>query len=310
MAEPELRITREPRRDSERLAAAPARWYHEDDETIDLAPYVFALRDRWRTVAAAAVAAAVITALLTGLALPKWYRAKAVIRPIAPPAVEGRIAGVIGGLGGGFGLNGLAASLGTGGNNDAEEYIAILRGFGFNVALANRHQLAGELLKPWFWPVNLLFSWKDPEWGVYRALKKRFDCEYSIKTGNIKLYFQAKNRSRAEKILGYYVKDLRDLLRAREISLASAAIASLETEARTTPDAVLRTELYLLVAKQVQRKKMAQVEADFAFRVLDPPAASDKAYRPWVLLDSVLVAFFAFLSSAIWVIAKAVLKHT
>jgi hypothetical protein len=42
----------------------------------------------------------------------------------------------------------------------------------------------------------------------------------------------------------------------------------------------------------VQRKKMAQVEADFAFRVLDPPAASDKYYRPTVLLDCLLVSVF------------------
>jgi hypothetical protein len=73
------------------------------------------------------------------------------------------------------------------------------------------------------------------------------------------------------------------------ISGAAAAIESMDAEANMTPDAVLPSELYELVAKQVQRMKMAQVEADFAFRVLDPPAASDKPYRPSVLLNSMLV---------------------
>jgi Chain length determinant protein len=288
LAEPELRITREPRPDGERLAAAPVRWHHEDDDTIDLAPYIVALRERWRTIASAALAGAMATALVTGLVLHKWYRAKAVIRPIATPAIEGRIAGVLGGLGGGFGLSGLAASLGAGGNNDAEEYIAIMRGFEFSVDLAEHHHLSKELLKPGL--LGLLYSpkIKDPQWAIYRVLEKRFDCEYSIRTGNITLYFQARNRPDAEKVLGYYIGDLRGLLRTREISSTSSAIESLEAEAKTTPDAVLRTELYDLIAKQIQRKKMAQVEADFAFRVLDPPAASDKHYRPWIVLDSIL----------------------
>jgi hypothetical protein len=205
---------------------------------------------------------------------------------------------MLGGLGGGLGgLSGLAASVGAG-NSDAEEYIAILQGFQFNVSLAEHHHISGELLKPGLLGFLLASKPKDTTWAVYRALGKRFDCEYSIKTGNITLYFQAKNRADAEKILGYYIDDLHELLRTREVKSASAAIESLQDEARTTPDVVLRAELYDLVAKQIQRKKMAQVEADFAFRVLDPPAASDLPYKPRVLLDSMIAAFFVSLFAA------------
>lgn len=266
---------------------------HYEDETIDLTPYLRAIRERIGTIVLSSVLAAIVTAMITGLVLPRWYRANAVIRPISTPAVESRIAGFLGGMGGGLG--GLAASLGAGGNNDAEEYIAILQGFQFNVGLVARHHIA-ELFKPG--RMTLFFAptpW-DPNWMTYRILKKRFDCEYSIKTGNIALAYEARNRRDAETVLGYYIDDLREVLRAREISGAAAAINSMEAEARTTPDAVLRSELYDLIAKQVQRKKMAQVEADFAFRVLDPPAASDKQYRPAVALDSLLVALLTVLT--------------
>jgi hypothetical protein len=286
MAEPELKIRRAPRLDGETADKGRVRSYYDDD-TVDLAPYILAICVRWRTIAALASSAAALTAIITGVVLHKSYRATAVIRPISTPAVESRIAGVMGSLGGGLsGLGGLAASIGAGGNNDAEEYIAILRGFQFNLALAESHHLSKELLKPGL--LSFLDVSKDPNWKIYRALSKRFDCEYSIKTGNITLSFEARDRQKAENILGYYVEDLLDLLRAREVKSASSAIESLEAEASTTPDAVLRTELYGLIAKQVERKKMAQVEADFAFRVLDPPAASDKPYRPLVLLDSML----------------------
>jgi Chain length determinant protein len=292
LAEAEIKIRRAPHADEGEADLGRARWHYEDDDTVDLAPYTLKLRERWRTIASAAIAAAAMTAVVTGFVLHKWYRATAVIRPISTPAVESRIAGVMGSLGGGLsGLGGLAASIGAGGNNDAEEYIAILQGFQFNLALAESHHLSKELLKPGL--LSFLDVSKDPNWKIYRTLNKRFDCEYSIKTGNITLSFEAHDRQKAEKILGYYIDDLLDLLRAREVKSASSAIESLEAEASTTPDAVLRTELYGLIAKQVERKKMAQVEADFAFRVLDPPAASDRPYKPWIVVDSTIAGLLA-----------------
>jgi Chain length determinant protein len=295
LAEPEIKIWRSPRADEREIDSPNRGRHYEYEYTVELAPYIFALRQRWTTITATAVSAALVTALITGFLLPKWYRATAVIRPIETLAVENRIAGVLGGLGGGFGLGGLANSLGAGGNNDAQEYIAILQGFQFNVDLAQHHHLSPELLKPGLLAFLHPSRIKDPNWAVYRVLEKRFDCDYSIKTGNLTLSFQDHNRIEAENILGYYIDDLRDLFRSREITSASAAVSSLEEEANTTPDSLLRAQLYDLVAKQIERRKMAQVEADFAFRVLDPPAASDKPYRPSVAADSALAALFAAL---------------
>jgi hypothetical protein len=305
LSEPEIKIRRAPHADEGEADRERARWHDQDDDTVDLAPYIFALRERWRTVAAAALVASAVTAFVTGFVLPKWYRASAVIRPIATPAVESRIAGVLGGLGGGFGgLGGLAASIGAGGNNDAEEYLAIMQGFQFNIALSERHHLSAELLKPGLLSFLYASKPKDLDWAIYRVLKKRFDCDYSIKTGNITLDFEARNRRDAENVLGYYIHDLRDLLRAREISGASSAVDSLKEEANSTPDSLLRSQLYDLVAKQVQRKKMAQVEADFAFRVLDPPAASDKLYRPKVMLDMLLAGMLAMFVTCFIIVVK------
>jgi uncharacterized protein involved in exopolysaccharide biosynthesis len=53
----------------------------------------------------------------------------------------------------------------------------------------------------------------------------------------------------------------------------------------------------------VERKKTAQVEADFAFRVLDPPAASDRPSRPNVMLDMIIAALLGFLF-AMWLVMR------
>ena len=306
LAEPELRFHPEPRADGDGMERARRQWRYDDDDVVDLGPYVMAIRARWRSIAAAAVAAGVAAALIAAFILPKWYRASAIVRPIATPAVEGRISGVLGGLGGGFeGLGGLGAALGAGSSNDADEYIAIMQGFQFSVALTERHHLAGELLRPGLLGQFLPASKPaDPDWAVYRVLQKRFECEYSVKTGNITLYFQSHDRRDADDVLGYYIDDLRELLREREVRGATSAIDSLGVEAGNTTDPVLRTELYDLIAKQVLRKKMALVEADFAFRVLDPPAASDKPYRPRPLLDAAVAALLAAMATGLFVVLR------
>ena len=278
----------------------PAPRRQPDEDYVDLRPYLLVLRERWRLIVAATAAAVTVTAVVAGVFFPKWYRATAVIRPISTPAVESRITGLIGGLGGGAlgggGLGGLAASLGGGGSSDAEEYIAILRGFQFNVTLSEHHHLSSELLRPSVLSVLKFWAGRDQRWKIYRTLEKQFGCDYSVKTGNITISFITRDRKDAERTLGYYIDDLRDLLRSREVIGALSAIESMKEEANSTPDSLLRAELYELVAKQVQRKKMAQVEADFAFRVLDPPAASDKPYQPNVPLDCSVIGFLTALA--------------
>lgn len=286
----------------------PSRWY-EPEDTVDLLPYLRTLKLHWGGIAVATLLTVAVTGVLTAFAFPKWYRAEAVIRPIAQPAIQGRLAGMLGSVGGGLGgLGGAAGLLGAGGNSDAEEYIAILEGFRFSVALAKRHELEAELLKPG--PLHFLTQWLglkpgDVDWRIYRALKKRLAVSYSIKTGNITLQYQDKDRVQAQRVLLYYVDDLRDLLRRRAIEDASVAIKSMLAEAGATPDTLLQTQLYELIARQMQQRKLAEVEADFAFRVLDPPAASDKPYRPQVPLDCALAGFLVAFSYAFVILLKS-----
>src|SRR5262249_55461793 len=112
------------------------------------------------------------------------------------------------------------------------------------------------------------------------------------------VYFKTKTPDEAERILGYYVDDLREKLRSREVQSAGAAIESMKAEARGTSDALLQAQLYELIAKQMQQLRLAQVEADFAFTVLEPPAAPDKPYSPDVLLYSSIAGFLALIIAA------------
>jgi hypothetical protein len=109
-------------------------------------------------------------------------------------------------------------------------------------------------------------------WRLHLNLNSRFSSEYDYRTGNLTLYFIDPDRGTAQRILAYYLERLRDRLRNEAVREASAAAGSLAEEVGKTPDAPLQNQLYELMARQIQREKLAQVKADFAFKIVEPPA--------------------------------------
>ena len=106
---------------------------------------------------------------------------------------------------------------------------------------------------------------------------------------NLSVHFLDQDPIRAQEILQYYLDDFRELQRQEAIRNASAAIQSLEKEAGSTGDSLLRENLYALAARQVERQKLAEVEADFAFKVLEQPVAPDRPYSPRASLNCFLI---------------------
>lgn len=285
-----------------RIAPAEARpeSYREPyDEATEIREYLDALRKQWRLIAAATLAAMLVTAIVTKFGMTRWYRAEAIIRPVTENAVQGRIAGLLGGLGGLGGVGGIGASLLAGeASSPASEYMPVLESFDFTTRLIAGHGLEPHLRSRGWSPFGS--DPADPEWARYREMHKRFDCEFSMQTGNLTLYYQDPDRAMAGKVLGFYISDLRELLRAEEIHDTTEAIASLREETKQTPDNLLQTQLHEMLARQIEQQKLAQVEADFAFKVLQAPTTPDKAYRPQALLDCVLAAILAALGLAAW----------
>ncbi|MGH9344820.1 MAG: hypothetical protein ACRD19_13805 [Terriglobia bacterium] len=173
------------------------------------------------------------------------------------------------------------------------------------MALVNQHRLAKIIYHPRWWAKLLNGNQPPPQYALYKILKARFDCDYDRLTGNITLHLLDPNRQESEKILGFYVDALRNKLRQQELKSSGAAISSLEAQARATSDVLLQSQLYELLAHQVQRDKLAQVEADFAFKVIDPPISADKPYTPNAILDSILIGFVVLLAVSFWVIISA-----
>jgi len=253
------------------LADSPDRRRGNSNPALN--PAMIALVRSWKPIAAITIAALVISAAFANLGMTKLYRAEAVLRPISQLMPNGMGASPAESLG--------SSLLGTTlGQSRAQEIVAILKSFDFNLALVGGHDLQNELLSevsPWR-------RGNDSHWDVLRLLQHRFDCEYSVGDGNITMSYLDPSRATAQRNLGYYIDDLRQKLREEQIHTTGAAIKSLQEEAKSTPDSLLEAQLYQLVAQELQEQKLAMVDADFAFKVIENPAASDRPYSPNTLM--------------------------
>ena len=283
-------------------AEASARLLAEPSYGDDLGEYLAPLLIHWKLLVAITALAMIAAFAVSRYALTRWYQAIAIIKPMTPQQTAGHLQGLLGG--GNLGM--LSDFVGSQYNSDAaQEYITILTSFSFVTAMVERHHLENELL-----PREISKRTIDArQWAMYRLILARLRCDYSVKNSSMTLSFQDPGRERARRILGYEIDDLRERLRSREMRNASDAVDSLNQQIPRTSDSLLRQEIYDLIATQIQREKLAEVEADFAFIVLQPPVSPDIPVWPRVLINTAGAGFIAFVICAISIIVFRTLRE-
>lgn len=269
--------------------------------TLQLLRYFGLLRARWVLIVTATIGIGLGYGLYTKFLTVKWYRAQAMVTPVPP--IEGLSLGggageMLDGVGGG-----IASLLSFGGGSDtvtmAERYTAIMNSYAFTTDLVNKYHLARDIVG-----VRSKSAPTVTKWLMHTAMTDRFSTEYDYKSGNLTLYFLDPSPDDAKRILGYYLDSLRDKLRNEEVQSAASAAASLQEEVRKTSDALLQTQLYELMARQIQREKVAQVQADFAFKVVEPPVVPDNYYAPKARHNATIAAVFTFTVICFWILAS------
>ncbi|HTT75068.1 MAG TPA: Wzz/FepE/Etk N-terminal domain-containing protein [Candidatus Binataceae bacterium] len=276
-----------------------------DQAALELLRYWNLLwRRRW-LIGGVTLAIALGVGLVTRFYCCKWYRAETVITPLGPgeEADSGLSESPF------EGVAGLSALLGIGAAGDnvvaAERFVAIMESYDFGLDLIQRNNLVPVLTR------GRSFSGSPSAptpWRLHLELNSRFTSEYDYRTGNLTLYFTDPNRATAQRILACYLERLRDRLRSQAVRSASTAAASLAEEVSKTPDALLQNQLYDLMARQIQREKLAQVQADFAFRIVEPPVVPDHYYAPVARTRAALSGFIVIVLLAGWTIMQEWLR--
>lgn len=274
--------------------------------TLQLLYYFGLLRSRWLLIASLTIGIGLGYGLYTKFLTVKWYRAQAIVTPMAPEAGlsmgTGSAGDMVDGLGGGI------ASILEGGGADtvtlAERYTAIMNSYAFTTDLVNKYHLEHNIVG-----VRSKNAPTVTKWSVHTMIADRFSTEYDYKSGNLTLYFLDPSPAEAQRVLSFYLDSLRDKLRNEEVQAGASAAASLEEEVRKTSDALLQTQLYELMARQIQREKIAQVQSDFAFKVVEPPVVPDYYFEPRARHNATLAASITFVLVCTWILASDFIRR-
>jgi uncharacterized protein involved in exopolysaccharide biosynthesis len=262
----------------------------------------------WVAISVAVCTAAFITA---SLFMAPVYRAAVVLAPASADR-----SGLGGGLGSTLGqLGGIAALAGINiGSPESitEEALAVLRSRQFTEAFIADRKLMPKLF-PKKWDARS-GNWKVPANRAPTLAKandlfgkKIRSIIQDKKTGLVTLQIDWTNREEAADWANDLVARLNSEMRARAIAQSEASVGYLEKELEKTSLVEAREAVNRLMESQIKQRMFAEVNQEFAFRMIDRAMAPDPddIVRPRRVLMAVEGLLLGLALGAILVLARS-----
>lgn len=120
----------------------------------------------------------------------------------------------------------------------------------------------------------------EKTWMGIRALKGILKVSENKKDNSITVSAQFKDPGMAQKIASTTLTELTEHMTAEAKRVAEANKAYLESQINSTADPFIRTNVYGLIARQIQTAMLAEAKENYAFKVIDPPRVPDKKIKP------------------------------
>lgn len=261
----------------------------------------------WKVLLVAALLGAVIAGVIS-LQMRKIYRAQTLIAPVTQN--NSGMNGALGQFGGLAALAGIDLGSAT---SRKEEYFATLSSMGF----ARDFIVAEHLLPVLFaddWDTATK-RWRDPrrvptlEAGVKKFTDDvRFVTE-DRRTGLVTVAIEWYSPEVAAAWANRMVEMVNDRLRAESTRNADRSIEYLNKELAKTNVVELQQAIYRLIETQVNNSMLANVQREYAFRVLDPAVPPELRIRPQRTLMVIAGAFVALILATLAILAWRVLRH-
>ncbi|MDO8426118.1 MAG: Wzz/FepE/Etk N-terminal domain-containing protein [Deltaproteobacteria bacterium] len=117
-------------------------------------------------------------------------------------------------------------------------------------------------------------------WNGIRRLNEITRVNTNIKENTITLSIEFHDPELAAKIVEYYLNTLTLHMSNEAKRVAEVNRRYLIEQLGSSADPIIRQKIYNLIAQQVEVFMMSEVKENFAFKVIDPPRASDMRVRP------------------------------
>ncbi len=255
-------------------------------------------QDKWWI----ALIAALVFALAAGgsLLLPNRYRSEVVLAP-SEGAAGGGLSAIAGQLGGLASLAGI--SLGGGSDNKVAIALEILSSRKFIGDFVERHDLWVPLMAvrgwrrdanqlvidanlydvqkgEWVRDVALPFLPKPSRQEAFEVFSGLLDVTEDQRSGMVVIHLTHYSPFVAQQWLDWLVHDLNQFMRENDVALARRSIDYIQKKLEDTDSSEMRQVFFQLIERQLQTAMLAEVEADYVFRTLDPPLAPERKYSP------------------------------
>lgn len=239
--------------------------YHCQESEINLLDFVKVVLKHKGFIAFIVVIVVVSTTIIS-LILTKVYESKAVIAPVQAEERNG-----ISVVAAQFGIAAPQAS-------NTSEIVNLLKSDILMQKVLENHNLYSVLFKSGELKGK---SENEKTWKGIRLLKESvLKVTENKKDNMITISAQYKDPVIAEKITNAIIKELTEHMSSEAKRVAETNKAYLESQINTTSDPYIRTNIYNLIARQVQTAMLSEVKENFAFKVLDPPRVPDKRIKP------------------------------
>ncbi|AZL86121.1 LPS O-antigen length regulator [Aliivibrio salmonicida] len=276
------------------------------DDEIDLRELFGALwKGKWIIIATTFIFA--VGGVLFALSQPNTYKAEVVLAPAGESG--GGLAVMAGELGGLASLAGI--NIGGGGTDSKGMSLAVLQSRQFINAFITKHDLvvplfagtewnkqSGELIidpevyntetKEWVREVKPDESPVPTDWQAHKAFKGFLSTADAKDTGLVTLSVTHISPIIAQQWVEWLVADLNLWMKDKSLTETKRNIGYLEQQLQKTDISDMRSVFYQLIEDQTKNLMLAEVEAEFAFKTIDPAVIPEEKAGPKRALICVL----------------------
>ncbi len=259
------------------------------DDEISLVEIWYFL-GKYKVIIFAAIALCTLVLVLAALTMAPVYRAQILVAPVSEVDSSSRFSTQVGEFGSIAALAGV--NLERGGKKN--EAIATLKSRMFTEQFIKEEKLLPVLFhKLWdedkqSWNVKdiadiptLGDGWKIFDEDIRKVYEDR-------KTGLVILSIEWENSREAARWANELVRRVNGTLRKRAATESEDAIAALREQLKQTSVVELQRVLNRLIESKMKEIILASISEEFAFRVIDPAAVPDEAFKPVMTLMVVL----------------------
>jgi uncharacterized protein involved in exopolysaccharide biosynthesis len=247
-------------------------------------------RTKWH-IAIVTLVAMVLAAVL-GLISTPLYKASILVSPVSSAPGSGSLGAIGGAL---SQLGGIASLAGLGGSGDSRknESIAVLKSEELTEKYIQQNDLLPTLYDDAWDPVRKAWKQTRPDraptlWKANRRFANSIRAmAVDPKSSLVTLTITWKNPRTAAQWANGLVATANEYLKNKALMESERNIAYLNEQAAKTDVVAVRQAIYSILQSEINKEMLARGSDEYAFRILDPAIAPEKASSPqktlWVL---------------------------